>query len=65
MSDEVFEQLKEIRDSGETNMLSTEGVRRCASQRHFQELLNAILDYGYSNVLTQFDIWLRRQETFI
>jgi hypothetical protein len=44
MDDTIFEQLMEIRDSGETNMLDLNGVQRLAYERDFFELVNFIED---------------------
>jgi hypothetical protein len=39
MSDEVFEQIMKIRDSGETNMLAVDVVQRMAYERGYNELV--------------------------
>lgn len=42
MDDRIFEQMMEIRESGEVNMLDTNGVQRLAFEREFYELVNYI-----------------------
>jgi hypothetical protein len=39
MSDEVFDQIMKIRDSGETNMLAVDVVQRMAFERGYNELV--------------------------
>lgn len=45
MTDKVFRQLLEIRDSGETNMFDTNMVQRLAFDRGFHELVCYIEDH--------------------
>ena len=39
MSDEVFNQIMKIRDSGETNMFAVDVVQRIAFERGYHELV--------------------------
>lgn len=42
MDDRIFEQVMEIRESGEVNMLDVNGVQRLAFEREYYELVNYI-----------------------
>lgn len=39
MSDEIFDQIMKIRDSGETNMLAVDVVQRMAFERGYKKLV--------------------------
>jgi hypothetical protein len=44
MNDTVLEQIRIIRESGETNMFAVDGVQRIAFNREFYELVLYIKD---------------------
>lgn len=61
-SDEFFEQLKDVRDSGQTNMLDQQGVQTVASQMDHDTLYRRIrrMNPGdfFMLITEQFTDWL-------
>ena len=66
MNDPLFEQLKEVRDSGETNMLQWGSVYRIACDSGYSELIIWMENHdtlGYFHMLTgSFSEWLENGE---
>lgn len=59
--EKVLSQMKEIRDSGETNMMDVMGVKRVAKEEGYTELVNFLGDNPaqshrkYAKVLSDFE----------
>lgn len=63
--EEILSQLKEVRDSGEVNMMHASGVQRVAYDRDLHALVTHMgsrPSKGYYELLDEFEDWLENNE---
>jgi len=63
--EEIMSQMKEVRDSGEVNMMDAAGVQQVAYDLDLYALVNHLAprpSKDYTDLLQKFDEWLTKNE---